>query len=349
MKRSVAREWTVVLAVLGVAMVLVSSVRRHLFSAHKSAKETRDVYFLPPPNQVVKLSLGYRHAVADMIWAHVLVSQGLHTFQQRHFSNLTRLYDVITTLTPTWRTPYLLSEALITFQTGQVPYAEVVKTREILELGTRNLPLDGEIWLSLGQFVSFMAPSSYLDDKPEVAARWRQEGVKYLARATELGAGQSHISWQALGGANILAAAGKRDEAIRFLQLAYAVSDDAEFKADVEKRLARYRQQDERDARLKLLQRKLTITEDDQQRRKLAQEINRLRAQLVRETNIALQKAFRQAVSEELPWIGRNQAFALGPAPHPALCAGRGHDRQTECATTWKEWARRQSALNAAP
>jgi len=130
----------------------------------------------------------------------------------RRFDNLNRLYDVINELDPTWRTPYLMADALITFQIGQPSYDDLLKARSILERGVQALPNDAEIWLNLGQFVAFVAPSTYLDDvHPEESQRWRADGARMLARAAELGAGElSFVTWQAIGGAGILEKPGAR-------------------------------------------------------------------------------------------------------------------------------------------
>jgi len=304
LRRTTQLNVLTLVALVGTAIVLISSVRRTLFEQHRAIKNEHDVYFLPPPEQVEVMSLGYKAAVADALWAHVLVSQGLHTFEKRRFENLTRLYDTINELAPTWRAPYLLADALITFQTATTPLEEVIKAREILERGAKFRPYDGEIWLNLGQFVSFVAPASYIEDHdPEMAERWRREGVAYLARAAELGADDSNISWQALGGANILLRAGERDAAIRFLKRTYAVTDDQELKQDIRKRLEHL------------------LADRDFDRYRHREE--------------AFQERFRSA----LPFLNRDQALVMGPPPRPAACAGGSDD--AGCATTWRQWSER--------
>lgn len=305
MTKGTERDLSLVVILLTVALACVSAVRRHLLATHQRVKQQHDVYFLPPAEQVLTLTFGYRAAVADVLWAHVLVSQGLHTFERRRFDNLTRLYDVINLLDPEWRSPYLLADALISFQPGGVAYQDVLKARAILERGIHHRPLDGQLWLILGEFVSYIAPGSYLDDRPEVAERWRVEGVKYLARAAELGGGESHISWQALGGARILERSGEREASIRFLQRTYAVTDDAELKEHLRKRLATLLGEQELNGRL------------------------------------ARDSAFNSLLAGELPWTTRSHALALGPAPHPAACAGPEHEGDSACATTWRQWAAR--------
>src|SRR5690606_34059216 len=234
-RRARERELAAVIVVIVLGAICIALVRASLFETEKGIKNRDDVYFLPPPAQVKTMSLGYRATMADLLWAHVLVSQGLHTFEQRRFDNLTRLYDAINELDPTWQTPYLLAEALITFQAATTPYEEVVKVREILERGVKHRPYDAEIWLALGQYVAFVAAPSYLSDThPEEAERWRREGVEYLRRAAELGQ-----SWQAMCGATILARAGDTSAAIRFLRDAHASADDPELKREIEQRIDR--------------------------------------------------------------------------------------------------------------
>jgi tetratricopeptide (TPR) repeat protein len=235
------------------------------------------------------------------------VSQGLHMFQRRRFDNLNRLYDVINELDPTWRAPYLMADALITFQMGDLSYEDVVKARAILERGAKELPNDAEIWLNLGEFVAFVAPSTYLDEmRPEESKRWREEGARMLARAAELGAGDmSFVAWQAIGGAGILEKAGERDAAIRFLERTLAVTDDQELRDYVGEKLAR------------------------------------LKGERAFEASKLLEAAFERRVREDLPFIGRATARLLGPAVDPAACAGTGHDDDPACASTWAEWTRR--------
>lgn len=298
--RSIPSAWRAV-ALLLAAAACVGATQGRLAATRARVKETSDVYALPPPEQVVTLSLGYRAALADVLWAHVLVAQGLHTMERRRFENLTLLIDAINALDPTLREPYLYADALITIQHGAPSRKEVLKAREILERGAANRPLDGEIWLSLGHFVAFIAPGSYLTDPAERAA-WRLEGAKMLARAAELGGSDSSISWQALSGASVLRRAGDREAAIRFLQRTLAVTDDPEL-----------RQQ---------------ITRD------LEALLGEKQADMYR----ARQEALQELRARDLPFIGKTLLLVLGPPADPAFCAGGAHAEDPRCALTWEEW-----------
>ncbi|MSP26392.1 MAG: hypothetical protein EXR75_14815 [Myxococcales bacterium] len=288
-------------ALLAVSTLLVRQVRGGLCHAHASVREKHDAYMLPPPPVIAVLSLGYKSAVADILWAHVLVTQGLYVLERRRFENLTRLYDAINTLDPSWRTPYLLVDALMTLQTAAVSVREVVETREILERGVKHRPFDTDIWLNLGQFVGFIAPSSYFDETPEMIPVWRREGAVYLARAAEIGGDEGNAGWQSIGGASILAAAGERDAALRFLERAYAVTEDPELKTDIERRL------------------------------------RRLVGEAAAAKSLGRIAAMNERRKSELPWVSETTMWLLGPRPQPSRCAGPDHT-ELDCAMTWREF-----------
>jgi tetratricopeptide (TPR) repeat protein len=289
-----------------VAGGLIASVRAPLAERERRVKETSDVYVLPGPDEVVRLSLGYRAALADYLWASVLVTQGLRTQEKRRFENLTRYIDAINALDPQFRDPYRLADALITFQANTTPHAEVLKVREILERGVKNRPLDGELWLGLGQFLAFIAPASkYLESESETQ-EWREAGARYLARAAELGGENANISWQAIGGVGILNRAGERDAAIRFLR------------------------------------RTLAVTDDDELKEKIRPQLEALMGEEQRELYQRREAAFVELWREDLPFVSKAKMLLLGPPPNPAYCAGGAHALEAACATTWRERAERE-------
>lgn len=294
-----------------VAAVGIALVRAPLFAAHARLKETSDVYVLPPPRETVMMSLGYRSAFADLLWAHVLVSQGLHTQRRLRFGNLIRLLDAINELEPTFRDPYEMADALITFQSNETPVDEVRKAREIMERGVQNRPLDAGLWLGLGEFVAFIAPGTYLSD-PAEQARWRLEGARMLTKAADLAGGDANISWQTLGAVGILNKAGERDAAIRFLQRTIAITDDMELKEKTQQQLDRLVSEQEVEKRDDLLHR-------------------------LDEGIVALRH-------NDLPFVSRLQYMVLGPPRNGAYCTGPTHAQEAACAPSWIEWERRKEA-----
>ncbi|MDX6515516.1 MAG: hypothetical protein QOH73_1182 [Gaiellaceae bacterium] len=300
------RAKLVTLGLVLASATAIGAVRGTLASVHQHVKEESDVYVLPPPDQVVTLSLGYRSALSDLLWAHVLVSQGLHTFERRRFENLSLFLDSINELEPTFREPYLLADALYTFQGFEPSHDEVAKARAVMERGSRELPLDGQIWLQLGQFVAFIAPGTYLTDEQE-QQQWRLDGARMLARAAELGGENANITWQTLGAVGIFNRAGERDAAIRLRLRALAVTDDPELKD------------------------------------RLLRELGKLLSEEQKEISIDLDRKLVGLWKRDLPFVPRGTMLVLGPPVEPARCAGPGHERDPACAFTWRSWAERHA------
>lgn len=296
------RDYVRTAIVVGVSALCIGSVQGRVAGEHARVKETSDVHLLPPPKEVVTLSFGYRAALADVLWAHVLVSQGLHTFERRRFENVADLIDTINELDPEFRDPYLLSDALITLQIAEADRADIDRTRAILERGTRNRPLDPEVWRTAGQFIAFIAPGTYLTD-PEERAAWKTDGARMLARAAELGGDAGNMGWAAVAGAGILNRQGERDAAIR------------------------------------LLQRTLAVTENEELRERLQQQLASLVGEAKLEAYRRRQTEMIELTLRDLPFVSRSTLFVLGPPFDAAYCAGGAHADDRRCALTWKAWA----------
>lgn len=296
------------IAIALAAALVLALVRAPLFERHHRIKETSDVYGLPPPREVVVMSLGYRAAVADVLWAHLLVSQGLHMMEKRRYENIVLLIDAINALDPTFREPYRLADALITFNASATPVEEVRKAREIMERGVRNRPLDAELWLGLGEFTTYIAPRSHLQD-PAEQEQWRIDGAKMLVRAAELSGNNSAIAWHALGGARYLSQAGARDAEIRFLQRTMVVTDDEELKEKVRSRLEQLRGAQRMDGYARV------------------------------------EQGIWGMRHEDLPFVSRIRYMVLGPPRDSVRCAGSRHRDEPACARTFREWEERLGPL----
>lgn len=296
-----ARDALVTIGLVVAAGAAISVSRPVVANMHHQVKESADVYVLPPPKEVVTLSMGYRSAVADLIWANVLVSQGLHTSDRRRYGNLTGLLDTINELEPTYAPPYEMADALITFQSEETPDSEVRKARQIMERGVKELPLNGRLWRALGGFVAFIAPSSYLHD-PKEQAQWRLDGARYLAQASELDVDGASIGWSAFGAVGIFERANERDATIRFLRRNLAVTDDPELRERLQAKLAKYE------------------GEEAAERKKV---------------RLHKKQALRDA---DVPFMSRAMLDLLGPPRWEAYCAGDAHADDERCAFTWRAW-----------
>ncbi len=302
-------------------LVLVAAAAGGLYAQqsaralHFRVKETSEVYLLPPPEQLKAASLGHRSATADLLWANVLITQGLRMGERRRFETIVPYLEAIVELDPQWRDPYRMADALVTMQSKTATLDELRATRKLLERGVKERPYDAEIWLVLGQYVGYVVPNSYLEELPEEQAAWRRDGAEYLKRAAELSGSDSSIAWRSIGGARIFAQTGRIDRAIEMYQHVLATTDDPELREDVTRKLRALvgaRKESERDAQ--------ALQSD------------------------ARLEAFRRIKPRELPGLTPTGARAAGFPRDPALCAGGARSvaaTDAKCASSWREWAER--------
>jgi hypothetical protein len=296
------------MVLVALSAVCISSVRSRVADAHAHAKEASDINLLPPPKEVAILSMGYRAALADVLWSHVLVGQGLRTMDRRRYDTVADMIDTINELDPQFRDPYLMSDALINLQVTAAQREDIDRTRIIVERGTRNRPLDPEIWRTAGQFVAFTGPGTFIKDPAERTA-WRHDGAMMLARAAEIGGDVGQAGWSAVASASILTRQGARDAAIRLLRRTRAVTQDEEL--------------------LERIQVQLRTLEGEQK-----VEAYRKR-----------QEELLQMSRRDLPFVGKTTLDILGPPFDTAYCAGGKSETDKRCAITWKSWAAADEAV----
>ena len=254
--------------------------------------------------------IAQEHDTPPKVAGHVMVTQGLRLGERRRFETVVDYIDTITSLDPDFREPFRLADTLTTMQAKSATIEDVRAARLILEKGVARFPNDAELWLNLGGFVTWIAPTSYLTD-PEEQRRWRIEGAGYLGRAAELGSEDANLAWQAIGGARALVRAGERDASIRFYRRALATTRDEGLRSEILKLLGALEGQEAVDAQ---------------------------RARQAR-----LESVWRESYPA---WT--LTALQLSPPPFDvARCAGGSAAPLSEaplCARTWRNWTQRVDA-----
>jgi hypothetical protein len=285
-------------------------LRSALLARSAKLQERTDVYELPSPDEVVVLSLGYRSAVADFLFAHVLVWHGIHFEQKRRLEFAADYLDTISALDPTFRETYYYGDTLITAQPVPPRHEDYVRARRLLERGLKVRPTDTDLWLSAGQYIAYVA-APWLDD-PMEKAEWKLVGARILARACELVGSNENIPYNCISAAGLFSRAGERAANIDFLERVLAVSDDEAL----------------RERTLGLLERAL--------------------GERSLETLRARQNLLREAWRADLPFVDLTTELVLGPPTNPAACAGLNLPT-VACATTWADWRARERAARPAP
>jgi len=305
--RSSERRRVPLEVVLGVILAVAGAVgigraRAVLVAYHGALRDVSDVYALPSPEQTVGVSLGYRAALADLIYANTLVGYGIRSQERRPFEFVGNYLDTVIALDPGLRETYYFADTLLTLQAVRPPVENYVKAREILERGLEQFPYDAELWLVAGQYVAYLAPSAFSD--PEVQKEWRTAGARLLARACEIGADDRVLSRKCIGAAKTLNRAGERQATIRFLERLLALSDDPSVRAK---------------ARVML-------------ERELGQELDA--------TLSERRSRFEATRRADLPFVAEDLYLLLGPPLAAPRCAG-GRGDPLGCAATWRGWVAR--------
>ena len=274
-----------------VAALALALGRAPLLRTHARTSAGRDVYALAPPQQVVVGSLGYRAALADLIFAHVLVSAGVHLHEKRLFEFAAQYLETVNALDPKFRDGYRFADAIITLQTAKVPPEMYHQARVILARGTRELPYDQELWSAAGQFLAYLAPAVLTSQQEKT--EWQQEGARYLARACELIGSNEAIPYHCYTAATLFSKAGNVAASRSFLEKMRLVVDDPELQHLI-------------DAKLR------SLAGDEAQ-------------------HAAQERAgrFERVWRNDLPFISRGAESALGPGFDPFACARPAGAEQT--------------------
>lgn len=281
----------------------INQLRETLIARTGKLREKGDVYELPSPEQVVVASLGYRSALADLLFAHVLVWHGIHFSEKRRLEFAADYLDTVAALDPTFRETYYFGDTLITMQPVKPRHEDYVRARQLLEKGLAARPGDTELWLSTGQYLAYVA-APWLDD-PAEQAEWRLAGARLLVRACELVDSNENIPYHCLTASSLLSKGGEREARIQFLERMLVVSDDDNIRAMV------------------LAQLKALLGDR-------AEEVVKSRS-----------NELRAAWKADLPFVPLTTELVLGPPSDPAACAGLGQ-RGPACVTSWAAWSAAQ-------
>jgi tetratricopeptide (TPR) repeat protein len=212
----------------GVGMLCVAIARPAVVGEFKRAKVRHDTYPLPPPEQTLLLSLGYRAALADVLFADLLVQHGLRFQQKRLLEFAGNYLDTITTLDPEFRRPYLLADTLLTMQPVAPPLAHYHKAREIFERGMRALPYDAELHITAGQYLLYLGVRELKTH--EEREEWRALGTRALTRACEVLGNQPNLPFHCVHAGAMLEKAGQREAMVNFAERVLATVDDPEIR-----------------------------------------------------------------------------------------------------------------------
>jgi hypothetical protein len=288
------REVAVAVATFAVCALGVGQLQPRLANGLHVIKDTDDIYPFPPPAILRLATLGYVSATTDTLWAKLLIEHGAHWGEHRPFGDLEHYLDAIITLEPTFRPFYEYVDTLLCYRPMNGHEAEARASRVYLERGLQELPTDADVWLHYGQFVAFMGPS-YLPSKDEQLA-WKKDGALAIEHAVSLGADVD----RGIAASSLLRnRMGEEAAAAKFLERAYALTDDETERAEIAARLE--------------------VMHDGQ-----AMECGR-------KTVHAVEALWRATY----PFLDRGTYTLVGPRPNAAHCVGAAASLERACARQW--------------
>jgi hypothetical protein len=283
-------------ALMAAMLLFADWLRPSLVDHFLAVKRREDSVLLPPPALTRVMSLGYRSALADLIFAHVLVAYGVHFQEKRLFELAPQYLATVVALDAKFREPYRLADTLITLQPQEPPKSAYYAARALQDRGLAEFPYDTELWLISGQFLAYLAAPQL--PRPE-RDEFRLEAARRLARSCELVSSNENIPHHCITAASLFNDAGRLDAARGFLERVLAVTDDPEIEGLAGGYLSTLLGQAERD--------------------RAEEHAARLRA----------------LWAADLTFISREMLLLLGPHFDPARCAGRSAP-SAECATSFR-------------
>lgn len=182
-----------------------------------------DVLYVPPAEQLVSMSAGYREALADLIWVRALIYSG-ENLGNAQIEATGRYVDAIIGLAPRFRRAYLWGGITAVYSgRAEIDRPMVDRAISTYRLGIAQFPESHELLYPLGMLLLTQVPSTPGYDDDERAAL-RLEGIEFIRRAAAFGADPLVRQYAA----TLVSEHGERALAIQFLesQLAQAQDED---------------------------------------------------------------------------------------------------------------------------
>jgi len=219
------------IASIAVAVLLTAQLHLVTRKDRVGFPEGTDTHYLPPEQALHLFSLGYKEALADLIWVKTVLYFGEKMASNRDYGYLTNYLDAVISLNPYFRRVYLWAGAVTMYNLKQITNESVWLSIKYLEKGREVFPRDWEILFALA--------SNYLrelqSDDPDQTARWRQKGADYMWQAANVGGGPAYLHSLA---AKVWSESGRWQVAYQRLQGIYQSTDNPEVRESVENRMA---------------------------------------------------------------------------------------------------------------
>jgi hypothetical protein len=195
--------------------------------------QTQDVLYLPPPSRLRVMSLGYREAVADLVWIRAVIFAGDNIGGQ-NFEWIGRYLEVIFDLAPTFRRPYEWGGVTAVYSGEEIDREMVDRAITLYRRGLAHFPEDHEMLFALGMLLArdVQQVEGY-DEVERVEAK--EEGATLIRRAAAFGAPPLVRQLAA----TLLDESASDQLAIQYLESQLLVVEDEDYRRLLERKLHR--------------------------------------------------------------------------------------------------------------
>ncbi|EDM73835.1 hypothetical protein PPSIR1_16275 [Plesiocystis pacifica SIR-1] len=162
-------------------------------TTHQTVRDARaefprdaDVLYLPPPQHLQPMSLGYREALADLIWIRAVIFAG-DRIGATNYSWIMEYLEAIYTLSPQFRRPYAWGGVAFIYSGEAIDRDMVDRAIELYRRGIAHFPEDHELLFALGMLLTrdVQSVAGYDEVERELAM---EEGTALIRKAAAFGA-----------------------------------------------------------------------------------------------------------------------------------------------------------------
>lgn len=225
------------LAVLIASAVGVWALRGRAMEHYLGTQRYEDIYYLPPPQWLQVMSLGYRRALADLIWLRALIYFGDEFENRGAVKHVFNYGDSMLALDPDFERVYRWVGVAAVYTPEGSPIEYLERAIAVLRQGTQRFPDDGELAWDAGATIAYELLPRLPKDHPN-REQLQLEANEHMMMAARLGEGPE---WLVLTNATLLSKLGQSEREQRHLEEMYAIVRDPAVKAQIELRLSRLR------------------------------------------------------------------------------------------------------------
>lgn len=220
---------------LGILAVLSLAAHDMVLRQRAEFPPEVDVSYVPPPQYLKPMSLGYREALADLLWVRALIFTG-DIVARSDTKAVARYTEAITGLAPRFERAYIWGGVTPVYSGGTIDRTAVDTAIAAYRAGVAEFPESHELLYPLGMLLLHQVPSTPGYAPSEVEAL-RDEGVDLIRKAAAFGADPLVRQYAA----TLITEGAEDDLAIQFLEGQLAWVEDEDYRRLLQTKIQRLR------------------------------------------------------------------------------------------------------------